>query len=98
MLLSTSSNLERKYKVLGLVRGNTVRSRHIGADILAALKNIVGGELKGYTKMISSARDEATERMIAEAKKLKADAIIEIRYTAGEAAPGTVEILAYGTA
>ena len=87
-----------RYEVLGLVRGNVVRSKHIGRDIMAALKNIVGGELVGYTEMLSEARDIATRRMSDEARNLGADAIIGVKYTTSSISQGTTEVLVYGTA
>ena len=89
---------QMRYEVLGLVRGNVVRSKHIGRDIMAALKNIVGGELVGYTEMLSEARDIATQRMAAEAQALGANAIIGIKYTTSSISQGTTEVLVYGTA
>ncbi len=83
---------------LGLVRGNMIRARHIGNDILAGLRNIVGGEIKEYTQMINDARDEAVEKMIEEARKLDADAIINVRFATSQVMGGAAEILAYGTA
>lgn len=83
---------------LGLVRGNMIRARHLGNDILAGLRNIVGGEIKEYTKMINDARDEAVEKMIEEAEKLNADAIINVRFATSQVMGGAAEILAYGTA
>jgi uncharacterized protein YbjQ (UPF0145 family) len=83
---------------LGLVRGNMIRARHIGNDILAGLRNIVGGEVKEYTKMINDARDEAVEKMVKEAEKLGADAVINIRFATSQVMSGAAEILAYGTA
>ena len=100
MLLTTSDEIPGKkiIKALGLVKGNTIRARWFGRDIMAALKQIVGGEIKSYTEMLSAARDEATQRMIDEAKKLKADAIVCVRYTTADVMQGAAEILAYGTA
>ncbi|WP_394996923.1 YbjQ family protein [uncultured Helicobacter sp.] len=89
---------QMRYEVLGLVKGNVVRSKHIGRDIMAALKNIVGGELVGYTEMLSEARDIATQRMAAEAQALGANAIIGIKYTTSSISQGTTEVLVYGTA
>ena len=83
---------------LGLVRGNTIRARHIGSDIMAGLRNIVGGEVKEYTQMISEAREEALKRMIEEAESLNADAVVNIRFTTSQVMGGAAEILAYGTA
>ena len=85
-------------EVLGLVRGNTIRARHIGNDIMAGLRNIVGGEVKEYTQMISEAREDALKRMIEEAEKLNADAVVNIRFTTSQVMGGAAEILAYGTA
>ena len=85
-------------EVLGMVRGNTIRAKHLGKDIMAGLRNIVGGELSEYTEMISEAREEALNRMVAEAKKLKADAIVNVRFTTSQVATGAAEILVYGTA
>lgn len=89
---------EEIVEVLGLVRGNTIRARHIGNDILAGLRNIIGGEVKEYTQMISEAREDALKRMLDEAEKLNADAVINIRFTTSQVMGGAAEILAYGTA
>jgi len=83
---------------LGLVQGNTVRSKHVGRDIMAGLKNIVGGELKGYTELLSDARDEATDRMIEEAVALGANAIVNVRYSTSSVTSGASELYVYGTA
>jgi uncharacterized protein YbjQ (UPF0145 family) len=88
----------KKLKVLGVVRGNTVRSRHIGRDIMASLKMIVGGEIKTFTDLISKSRDEAYNRMVDEAKKLSADGIIGMRFGTSSIMANSSEILAYGTA
>ncbi|MFO7814719.1 MAG: YbjQ family protein [Halanaerobiales bacterium] len=85
-------------EVLGLVRGNTIRARHLGNDIVAGLRNLVGGEVKEYTQMISDAREEALVRMEEEAEKLDADAIVNVRFTTSQVMGGAAEILAYGTA
>jgi uncharacterized protein YbjQ (UPF0145 family) len=85
-------------EVLGLVRGNTIRAKHIGKDIMAGLRNIVGGELTEYTEMISEAREEAINRMLEEAEKLRADAVVNVRLTTSQVATSAAEILAYGTA
>jgi uncharacterized protein YbjQ (UPF0145 family) len=82
----------------GLVRGNTVRAKHLGRDIFAGLKNLVGGELKGYTELLSEARDEALKRLVEDAKQLGANAVVGVRLTTSDVAQGAVEILAYGTA
>lgn len=99
----TISNLEvlpgRRVKThLGVVQGSTVRAKHAGKDLLAGLKNIVGGELKGYTELLQEAREEATERMVQQAKSVGANAILNVRYTTTSITMGAAEILAYGTA
>lgn len=82
----------------GIVQGSTVRAKHVGKDIFASLKNIVGGELKGYTELMQEARDEAVERMIAEAQSMGANAILNVRFATTSIAVGAAEILAYGSA
>jgi len=82
----------------GLVQGSTVRAKHIGRDFMAGLKNLVGGELKGYTELLSEARDEATQRMIREAKLLGANAVVNVRFATSSVAQGAAELFAYGTA
>jgi len=100
MLLTTTENIPGKKvkEVLGIVRGNTIRARWFGRDIAAGLKTLVGGEIKSYTQMLTSARDEAVERMVADAKKMKADAIINVRFATSEVMQGAAEVMAYGTA
>ncbi len=83
---------------LGLVQGNTVRAKHVGRDIMAGLKNIVGGELKGYTELLTDARDESTQRMINEAKALGANAVINVRFSTSSITAGASELYVYGTA
>jgi len=85
-------------EILGMVRGNTIRAKHLGKDLMAGLRGMVGGELTEYTEMISEAREEALNRMLAEAEKLKADAVVNVRFTTSAVAGGAAEILAYGTA
>jgi len=85
-------------ETLGLVRGNTIRARNIGHDILAGLRNLIGGEIKDYTQMLSDARDEAVARMEEEAQAMGADAVICVRFTTSGTMGGAAEILAYGTA
>lgn len=82
----------------GLVQGSTIRAKHVGRDFMAGLKNIVGGELKGYTELLQESRAEATKRMVAQAEELGANAIINVRFTTSSVAQGASEILAYGTA
>jgi len=85
-------------KNLGLVRGNTIRARHVGRDILAFLRTIVGGEIRDYTKMMAESREQAIDRMIEEAESLGANAIINVRFTTSMIMQSASEILAYGTA
>lgn len=88
----------KQLETLGLVEGSTVQSKHIGRDLAASFKTIVGGELKGYTEMMNEARKTATERMIEKAEALGADAIICVRYASSAVMDGAAEIMAYGTA
>ena len=88
----------QQIQVLGLVRGNIVTSKHIGRDIMAGFKNIAGGEIKSYTDMMNEGRAIAEQRMIEEANRLGADAIICMRYNSASVMEGTQEMLAYGTA
>ncbi|MCF6283306.1 MAG: YbjQ family protein [Candidatus Polarisedimenticolaceae bacterium] len=97
------SNLEivpgRQIKThLGLVQGSSVRTKHIGRDFMAGLKNIFGGELKGYTELLRESRDEALERMQAQAESVGANAVINIRFSTSSIAQGAAELFAYGTA
>ncbi|WP_224336265.1 YbjQ family protein [Haloprofundus halobius] len=85
-------------ETLGVVRGNTVRARNIGRDITQGLRNVVGGELKGYTELMSDAREEALARMEAEAEELGADAVVNVRFVTSDIAQSGAELLAYGTA
>ena len=82
----------------GIVQGSTIRAKHVGRDIMAGLKNIVGGELKGYTELLVEARKEATDRMIGQAAELGANAVINVRFSTSSVAQGAAEILCYGTA
>lgn len=85
-------------KHLGLVNGNTVRSKHAGRDIMAGLKNIFGGELKGYTELLTESREEATNRMIEQARAIGANAVVNVRFSTSSVAAGAAELFAYGTA
>jgi uncharacterized protein YbjQ (UPF0145 family) len=100
MMLVTTDEIPGKtvIKTLGLVRGNTIRARHIGRDIAAALRNIVGGEITDYTKMMAESREQALDRMAEEAEALGANAIVGIRITTSMIMQSASEILAYGTA
>jgi len=85
-------------ETLGLVRGNTIRARHVGKDIVAGLRNIVGGEIREYTKMMAESREQAIDRMIAEAQDLGADAIVNLRFSTSYVMGSAAEILVYGDA
>ncbi|MCP2519839.1 YbjQ family protein [Candidatus Aminicenantes bacterium AC-335-A11] len=100
MILVNTENVPGKEikKVLGLVKGNTIRARHIGKDIMAFFRNITGGEIRDYTKMMAEAREQALDRMIEEAEKLGANAIINIRFSTSYIMQSAAEILVYGTA
>ncbi len=100
MIVVTSENIAGKkvVRTLGLVRGNTVRARHIGKDIMAGLRNIVGGEVHEYAKLIAESREQTLDRMVAEAQSLGANAIIATRFTTSVMAAGAAELLAVGTA
>ena len=100
MIIVTTQDVPGKTvkKTLGLVRGNTIRARHIGRDITAGLRNIVGGEITDYTKMMAESREQAIDRMIEEAESLGANAIICARFTTSMIMQSASEILAYGTA
>ena len=100
MIVVTSETVtgKRIVKSLGLVRGNTVRARHIGKDILAALRNVVGGEVHEYAKLIAESREQALDRMVGEAESLGANAVIAVRFTTSVMMGGAAELLAVGTA
>jgi len=100
MIITTSDAVpgKRIVKTLGLVKGNTIRARHLGRDFLAGLRNIVGGEVVDYTKMLAEAREQALDRMIAEAEKRGANAIVTLRFATSMLMQGAAELLAYGTA
>ena len=88
----------RVVTVKGLVQGNTVRAKHVGRDIAAGLKNLVGGELKGYTELLTESRREALERMLAQATELGANAVVNVRFSTSSVTQGAAEMYAYGTA
>ncbi len=85
-------------EVKGLVQGNTIRAKHLGRDITASLKNLVGGELKQYTELLTESRRQAVERMIEQARQLGANAVVNVRFTTSSIAAGAAELYAYGTA
>jgi uncharacterized protein YbjQ (UPF0145 family) len=100
MLITTTDTISghRIIAHLGLVRGNTIRAKHVGKDILAGLRSIVGGEIKEYTEMLTEARNEAILRMKADAGRMDADAIVNVRFVTAQVMTGAAELLAYGTA
>jgi uncharacterized protein YbjQ (UPF0145 family) len=100
MVVTSTPSIEGKEieSYLGIVMGSTVRARHLGTDILATLKNIVGGELKSYSILLMHARQEAMERMIVNAKEMEADAVVNFRYETSTIAAAASEVIAYGTA
>jgi uncharacterized protein YbjQ (UPF0145 family) len=100
MILVTSDEIPGKkiVKVMGLVRGNTIRARHVGRDILAGLRNLVGGEISDYTKMIAESREQSVDRMIEEAQSMGANAVVTIRFSTSSMMQGAAELLCYGTA
>lgn len=85
-------------KHLGMVQGNTVRAKHIGRDFMAGLKNIVGGELVGYTELLNESREEATQRMISQARAIGANAVVNVRFSTSSVTAGAAELFVYGTA
>lgn len=100
MLISTTETVPAREisESLGIVRGNVVRARFVGRDIIAGLRTIVGGEVSEYTKLMAESREQAIDRMAAEAEVLGADAVVNVRFTTSMILQGTSEILAYGTA
>lgn len=100
MIITTIDDVPGKkiLKTLGLVRGNTIRCRHIGHDIMAQLRNLVGGEVSDYTKMIAEAREQCLDRLVAEAESMGANAVTGLRFSTSYIMSGSAELLAYGTA
>ncbi len=100
MIVTTTHEVVGKHTIrtLGLVRGNTVRARHLGRDILAFLRNLVGGEVHEYTKLLAESREHALDRMVEEARLLGANAVVGVRFSTSEVAQNAAEILVYGTA
>jgi uncharacterized protein YbjQ (UPF0145 family) len=100
-MLLTTQDEPADYEIIetkGLVRGNTIRARHVGKDILAGLRTLVGGEITEYTKMLAESREQAIDRMMSEARRRGADAIVAVRFTTSAVMSGAAELLAYGTA
>jgi len=100
MIIATTDDLPgyRVVKALGLVRGNTIRARHVGKDIVAGLRTVVGGEVHEYTKMMAESREQALDRMSAEAGRIGANAVLGVRFSSASMMQGAAELLAYGTA
>lgn len=100
MIMATSHEIpgKRIVKTLGVVKGNTIRARHIGRDIMALLRHMIGGEVTDYTKMMAESREQAIDRMIQQAEKLGANALVSVRFSTSFIMSGAAEILAYGTA
>ncbi len=100
MLIVTSDEIpgKRITRVIGLVKGNTIRARNIGRDIVAELRNFAGGEIVEYTKMMAEAREQAIDRMVQEAEAVGANAVVELRFTTASMMKSAAELLAYGTA
>lgn len=100
MIITTTDAIPGKKitKTFGLVRGNTIRARHVGHDILAGLKNLVGGEISEYTKLMGESREQSLDRLQSEAKRLGANAVVGLRFTTSMLMGGAAELLAYGTA
>jgi uncharacterized protein YbjQ (UPF0145 family) len=100
MIITTSDEIpgKRIVRTLGLVKGNTIRARHVGRDIMALFRHMVGGEVSDYTKMMAESREQAVDRMLQEARDLGANAVISLRFSTSYVMSGAAEILAYGTA
>ncbi|MCH1548164.1 MAG: YbjQ family protein [Flavobacteriaceae bacterium] len=100
MIITNTENIPNKeiLEILGIARGSTVRARNVGKDIFAALKGIVGGEISEYTKLQADSREQALQRMISDAKKMEADAVVNVRMTTSMVMQGASELLVYGTA
>ncbi|MBR5453158.1 MAG: YbjQ family protein [Clostridia bacterium] len=98
ILVNTDYISGKELEMLGLVKGSTIQSKHVGKDIMQSFKTLVGGELKSYTEMMNEARALATKRMVEEAEALGADAVVNIRYASSAVMQGAAEVIAYGTA
>ncbi len=100
MIITTSDEIPGKKitKTIGLVKGNTIRARHVGKDLMAGLRNIVGGEIVEYTKMLAESREQSIDRMVESAEEMGANAIVTLRFTTSSIMGGAAELLAYGTA
>lgn len=100
MILTTTETIKGKkiVRTLGLAKGNTIRARHVGRDIMALLRNIVGGEITEYTKLLAESREQSLNRMVADAQRHGANAVVEVRFATSVLMGGAAELLAYGTA
>lgn len=100
MIVSNLETLPGKAIVrhLGMVQGNTVRAKHVGKDLMAGIKNVFGGELHGYTELLNESREEATDRMVAQAESMGANAVLNVRFSTSSVAAGAAELFVYGTA
>ena len=98
MIIMTTESIGKEFEPLGLVRGSMIKSKHLGKDMMAGFKTLVGGELKGYTQMMEESREQALRRMTEQAEALGADAVIGMRFTSSSLMQGAAEITAYGTA
>ena len=98
IIVNTEYITGRELEMIGIVKGSTIQTRHIGHDIGQSFKNLVGGELKSYNEMMAKSRDLATERMVQEAMSLGADAVVAVRYSTSSIMQGAAEVMAYGTA
>ncbi len=98
ILVNTDYITGKEFEMLGLVKGSTIQTKHVGSDIGAGLKTLVGGELKGYNEMMNDARALATKRMVEEAAALGADAVVNVRYASSSVMAGAAEVIVYGTA
>jgi len=100
MIVSTTQQVPGREvaEILGLVRGNTIRARHVGRDIMAGLRNLIGGEIAEYTKLMGESREQALDRMLEQAEALGADAVVSVRFTTSMVTTQAAEILVYGTA
>ena len=98
ILVNTEYISGKELEMLGLVKGSTIQSKHIGKDILSSFKTLVGGELEAYTEMMNEARAIATKRMVMEAEAMGADAVVNVRYASSAIMQGAAEVIAYGTA
>lgn len=98
MIIATIENIGKEFDTLGLVRGSMIQSKHLGKDMMAGFKTLVGGELKGYTEMMEESREIALSRMMSQAEAFGADAIVGVRFSSSSVAQGAAEVTAYGTA